>query len=129
MKRRAPAWLLLPCLLACAGCASTTLRSGKPPGYVAASYDERWHPAFLFGLVPFHEGYDLSKICSGGWSEVRIRPDPFTALAGLLTLFVYSPSRLTIVCAAVDSAAPPALPRYAAPTFSKPPRVNAKLGP
>lgn len=109
------------------GCASTTLRSGKPPGQVPARYDERWHPAFLFGLVPVHDRYDLSKICRSGWSEVRLRSDPFTALAGLLTLFVYSPSRLTIVCAADERAAPPALPDYPAPTFPKRPAANAKL--
>lgn len=113
-------------LLFC-GCASTTLRSGKPPGEVPPQYDERWHPSFLFGLVPVHERYDLFRICRTGWSEVRVRPDPFTALAGLLTLFVYSPSRLTIVCAAEEQAAPPALQDYPAPTFSKRPAANAKL--
>ena len=38
-----PVWL--------AGCATTTLRSGEPPGKTAAGFEERWHPAFLFGTV------------------------------------------------------------------------------
>lgn len=118
---------LLVCLLGAAGCASTTLRSGKPPGEVAANYDERWHPAFLFGLVALRERYDLSQICSQGWAEVRVHPDAFTALAGLLTLFVYSPSRLTIVCADTRGT-PPELPSYPAPTFSKRP-ASARLAP
>lgn len=115
---------VLLAVLASAGCASTTLRSGKPPGDVAPNYDERWHPAFLFGLVPMHGRYDLSQICRRGWSEVRLQADPFTALAGLLTLFVYSPSRLTIVCAA-DGRGPPALGSYPSPTRSKGPGTGA----
>jgi hypothetical protein len=129
MGRRALRILLL-CSLGCAGCASTTLRSGKPPGEVAANYDERWHPTFLFGLVALRERYDLSQICRQGWAEVRVHPDPFTALAGLLTLFVYSPSRLTIICAdARGSGSVPELPSYPAPTFSKRPGANARLAP
>jgi hypothetical protein len=115
-------WLL--CVLGAAGCSGTTLRSGKPPGAVAPNYDERWHPAFLFGLVAMRERYDLSRICRHGWAEVRVHPDPFTALAGLLTLFVYSPSRLTIVCADARGM-PPELPSYPAPTFAKRPGANA----
>jgi hypothetical protein len=127
MGRRALRILLL-CSLGCAGCASTTLRSGKPPGEVAANYDERWHPTFLFGLVALRERYDLSQICRQGWAEVRVHPDPFTALAGLLTLFVYSPSRLTIICADARGSVPE-LPSYPAPTFSKRPGANARLAP
>lgn len=113
-------------MLACAGCANTTLRSGKPPGEVAPNYDERWHGALFFGLVATHERYDLSQICRQGWSEVRMQPDPFTALAGVLTLFVYTPSRLTIICAA-DGSAPPTVGSYPSPTRSKSPRQGAKL--
>lgn len=126
MTRHRGLYVLLLCALFGCGCASTTLRSGKPPGAVAPDYDERWHPSFLFGLVAFREKYDLSRICRDGWAEVRLHPDPFTALAGLLTLFVYSPSRLTIVCAGPSGSTPPALPLYAAPTFSKS-TTNAKL--
>jgi len=54
----------------------------------------------LFGLVEASGPYDLERICPEGWSEVTLQPDAFTALAGLVTLFIYSPSRVTIVCAA-----------------------------
>ncbi len=84
--------------LASAGCAATTVRSGLPPGKVAAGYDDRWHPAFLFGVVPGTEPYDLRQICPSGWSQVTVTRDPFTLLSSLVTLFVYSPSRVTIVC-------------------------------
>jgi hypothetical protein len=81
------------------GCATTTLRSGEPPGKTAAGYDERWHPSFLFGTVHSSRGYDLGHLCPKGWAEIRVEADPFTILAGAVTLFLYSPSRVTVVCA------------------------------
>jgi len=81
------------------GCATTTLRSGEPPGKTAAGFDERWHASFLFGTVRGTGRYDLSRACPNGWAEIRVEPDPFTLLAGAITLFVYSPSRVTVVCA------------------------------
>lgn len=81
------------------GCASTTLRSGEPPGRTATGFDERWHPGFLFGTVKSFERYDLKQACPQGWAEIRVEPDPFTLLAGAATLFIYSPSRVTVVCA------------------------------
>ncbi len=81
------------------GCATTTLRSGEAPGKTAAGYDERWHPGFLFGTVSGVGRYDLARVCPSGWSEIRVENDPFTYLAGAVTLFMYSPSRVTVVCA------------------------------
>jgi hypothetical protein len=81
------------------GCATTTLRSGEPPGKTAAGFDERWHPSFLFGTVRGVARYDLERACPQGWAEIRVEPDPFTILAGAVTLFMYSPSRITVVCA------------------------------
>jgi hypothetical protein len=81
------------------GCATTTIRSGAPPGRTASGYDERWHPAFVFGTVRGTHRYDLHRACPQGWAEIRVEPDPFTILAGAVTLFVYSPSRVTVVCA------------------------------
>ena len=81
------------------GCATTTLRSGEPPGATAVGFDHRWQPGFGFGLVRGFKSHDLGRACPEGWAEVRVETDPFTILAGALTLFVYSPSRVTIVCA------------------------------
>ena len=86
-------------VLALCGCATSTLRSGEPPGKTAAGLNERWHAGFLFGTVRGLERYDLASACPNGWAEIRIEPDPFTILAGALTLFIYSPSRVTVVCA------------------------------
>lgn len=85
--------------LGASGCATSVLRSGEPPGKTASGFDERWHSGFLFGTVQAGPAYDLRRACPKGWAEVRVAADPFTILAGAVTLFVYSPSRVTVVCA------------------------------
>jgi uncharacterized membrane protein YedE/YeeE len=86
-------------LLACVGCATTTVHSGRAPSDLAAGYDERWHSAFLWGVVPAGRPYDMAKICPSGWSQVTVGRDPSTLLVSVLTLFIYSPTRVTVVCA------------------------------
>jgi len=109
------------CILAVtAGCAATTVRSGLPPGSTAAGYDDRWHAAFLFGVIPGSDPYDLGRICPKGWSQVTVSRDPFTLLSGLITLFIYSPSRVTIVCGAPGSAGLPPVRGYAPTTDTSP---------
>lgn len=98
-------------LASCVGCTGTTLRSGTPPGTAAAGYDNRWHSSFLFGAVETHGPYTLSQICPEGWSEVHVGPDEFTILASLFTLFIYSPSRVTVVCTAIPGTSPPEFPQ------------------
>lgn len=107
--------MLGPCLLALgtANCAATTVRSGLPPGNTAPGFEERWHPAFLFGVIPGTEPYDLARICPRGWAQVTVNRDPFTLLAGVLTLFIYSPSRVTVVCGVHGSTPLPPFSGYA----------------
>jgi hypothetical protein len=71
----------------------------------------------LFGAIDIHGPYALSRICPKGWSEVQVGPDEFTILAGLFTLFIYSPSRVTVVCTAVPGTSPPELPKLS--TFTR----------
>jgi len=116
-------------LLLSAACGGTTLYSGAPPGRVPPGYAERWHSAFLFGSIPVDPTYDLDRLCPEGWSEIRLEPDEFTALLGLFTLFVYSPSRLTIVCAAPPGSGPPPLPElYGAKREGEPEPRHGKKG-
>jgi hypothetical protein len=107
----------LALLMLCLGCTGTTLRSGTPPGVAPPGYDRRWHSSFLFGAIDVHGPYALSRICPKGWSEVQVGPDEFTILAGLFTLFIYSPSRVTVVCTAVPGTSPPELPELS--TFTR----------
>jgi hypothetical protein len=122
---------LIAVALASTACAATTVRSGLPPGNTAPGYDERWHAAFLFGTIPGADPYDLQRICPNGWSQVTLTRDPFTLLSGLITLFIYSPSRVTIVCGVRGSSGLPPFEGYAptadsstAPHMPAPPEEN-----
>jgi len=112
MRRAA---LLLVALLA-TGCIETHLYSGLPPGDPPKGHENRWHVSYLFGLVEGSGPYDLGKLCRSGWSEITVTPDFFTSVAGLATLYLYTPNRVTIICArpialttppGVDPATPP----------------------
>jgi hypothetical protein len=104
MRRFLPACLLFAGLF---GCAETRIYSGLPPGDPPKGYDNRWHSSFFFGTTPAGKPYDLGRLCPSGWSEIELAPDLFTSFAGVVTLFLYTPSRLTIVCARpVQLAAP-----------------------
>jgi hypothetical protein len=81
------------------GCAETQIYSGLPPGDPSPGYERRWHSSFLFGTTTGNAAYDLGTLCPSGWSEITLAPDFFTTVAGLVTLFFYTPTRLTIVCA------------------------------
>jgi len=110
---------------ACLGCAATTVHSGRPPMDVAPGYDERWHSAFLWGVIPANGPYDLAKICPSGWSQVTVARDPFTLLSGVLTLFIYSPSRISVVCAMPGG---PSLPPFEGYTPNAPAMPTAPVG-
>ena len=96
MRRFSSAFVLFTGLF---GCAETRIYSGMPPGDPPAGYENRWHSSFLFGTTPAGRPYDLGRLCPSGWSEIELSPDVFTSFAGLVTLFLYTPTRLTIVCA------------------------------
>jgi hypothetical protein len=106
---------LLVAAALCLGCASTRFYSGKAPAETASGYDARWHSALFLGSVPLHRPYELARICRQGWSEVRMEADAFTVLVTLGTLFIYTPSRLTVVCAAANEGVRPRLLTYPAP--------------
>ena len=53
----------------------------------------------LLGLDFPRGAGQFGEICPQGWSQVTVGWDPFTLLASVLTLFIYTPGRITIVCA------------------------------
>jgi hypothetical protein len=106
-RRTLSAMLLLGAGAAALGCAPATVRSGLPPATAAPRHYDKWHAAFLFGALEASGPYDLGRLCPDGWSEISVGHDPFTVLAGAVTLFIYSPARVSVVCAAKASADPP----------------------
>jgi hypothetical protein len=117
---------LITLALAASGCAETRLYSGRPPGDTAAGYNARFHDAYFFGTTDGEAPYELERICPSGWSEIRIAPDFFSAVLSVATLFVYTPNRLTIVCAGEPVLPAPAPPSPGAAAFVTPPAAPAR---
>jgi len=99
----------LAAALLCAGCGASVVRSGLPAGRTPDGYDERWHHGFVVGLVDASGPYDVTSICPHGWSEMRVSASFSSAALQFLTLGLYSPSIVTIVCAQT-AADPPDAP-------------------
>jgi hypothetical protein len=93
--------------LALAGCSQTQLYSGRPPGKPAHGLQDRWHSSYLFGTTSSRP-YNLAVACPGGWSEIVVAQDTFTTILSVATLFLYTPSRVTVVCARDTGALEPA---------------------
>lgn len=87
-------------LCATAGCWSTAIHSGKPPGATPPGWHDRWHSGMLFGSIELSGPYDLDAICPRGWSEVRTRMAALNAVLTVVTLDIYSSQTITVVCAA-----------------------------
>lgn len=85
--------------LSLCGCGGVVFRNGASAGEVARGYRERWHESFFFGAV---EGgrERLDAICPGGWAETRVEASFLQALLSWSTLGIYTPTSVTVVCAA-----------------------------
>ena len=88
----------LVALLLTTSCYSTTIRSGRPA--LPSSETWYWHHAFVFGLVESSGPYRLDSICPEGWSEFHAEMTSFHGLLRIVTLGLYAPAKVTVVCAA-----------------------------
>ncbi len=105
MRRYVAAAIALSCAT---GCFTTTVRSGHAPAREAIY--ERWHNGYLGGLIEGAAAIDLPRLCPEGWAEVRTSLEPMQTLVSLVTLLIYAPQTVTVVCAApgAPAAAPAA---------------------
>lgn len=96
---RMSAWLgAVLCAVCNGGCVRTTIRSGQAPGSVATNWHERWHHAYLLGLHERPGPVVLDEACPYGWAEVDTSIDPMQAVIAIVTLGVYTPSTITVIC-------------------------------
>ena len=101
---RALGWLALASIVViCTGCYHTIVETGLEPGVTA--YDEQWETAWLIGLIPAE--VDAREVCGGPWARVETQQSFLNGLVSLLTLGIYSPHEVTIVCAAGQSGTDP----------------------
>jgi hypothetical protein len=110
MRARQLLSLLLAALVT--ACFETTVRSGLPPADPAPGHHARWHHAFMFGLLEASGPYDLAELCPHGWSEIQTESDPVHGLLLLLSVGIYAPARVTVICAEppgpdLNTSAPP----------------------
>lgn len=101
-------------LLGLAGCFRTTVYSGRPPGETSPSHDNRWKSGLLGGLVELGGPEELDEACPGGWAELSSETGFHQALLEYLTLTVYSPQSVSVVCATPGASATPPLLGYRA---------------
>jgi hypothetical protein len=87
------------------GCFKTTIRSGYPPDDPPQQWEDRWHSGWLLGAIEASGPHDLSRACPGGWSQIETVTDPSQSLITLLTIGIYTPQTVTVVCAVKPSPA------------------------
>lgn len=110
--KRGPA-LVVALGLCATGCFRTSIYSGVPPG--AAALDDHWHSGFVGGLIETSGPYDLAKACPHGWAELYVKTGFGRLLVQYLTLEIYSPQNVTIVCAAPGVSGPAPASGYPMP--------------
>jgi hypothetical protein len=81
------------------GCGEVVVRSGQPAGDVTSDHRARWHDSFLFGTTEGRRE-PLDELCPRGWSEIRVSSSFTQALLSWSTLGIYTPTSVTVVCAA-----------------------------
>jgi hypothetical protein len=82
------------------GCLRTTIRSGKLPGDAPYQWEARWHHAFFLGQYERSSPIAPNKICPKGWAQIDSELDPLQTAIAIVTLGVYTPSTVSVVCAA-----------------------------
>lgn len=114
MKKLATFTLLLLFALSSTACYSMTIRSGAPKGSYAVDMENKWHSGLIVGIVEVSGPYDLDLVCHGGnWAEIHTQLDLLTGVVHHFLGLVYSPQRVSVVCAggkaqAVSTEAPAA---------------------
>lgn len=101
MNGRTRTLALLLLLVATAGCWHTVVDTGLNPGPVG--YEEGWETSWLFALVPTH--VDATGVCQGPWAQVETQQSFGNGLVSILTLGIYTPHEVRVVCAAGSAGA------------------------
>ncbi|UCF19769.1 MAG: Bor family protein [Gemmatimonadota bacterium] len=84
---------LLPVM---AACFHSIVDTGLTPG--AVGYHGKWETAWLVGLIPAE--VDAEAVCEGPWARVETQQSFLNGLVSILTIGIYSPHEVEVVCAA-----------------------------
>jgi hypothetical protein len=86
------------------GCLRTTIRSGKMPGDAAYRWENRWHHAFFLGQYEQSGPIEPLRLCPQGWAQLDSELDPLQTAIAIVTLGVYTPSTISVICEADERA-------------------------
>jgi hypothetical protein len=90
-------WLAITLLLAgSTGCYHSIVDTGLEPSGV--QYHGEWESAWFVGLIPAR--VEATAICEGAWARVETQQSFLNGLVSFLTLGIYSPHEVKVVCAA-----------------------------
>jgi hypothetical protein len=98
MKKAAWALLLVTGLQLCA-CAQMEWKNG-PAQNLPANGPEIWRHEFLFGFVEGQRSFDAARLCPppSRVSALRTRRNAWQVTWGLLSLGLYTPHSVTVIC-------------------------------
>lgn len=112
-------------LMSASGCAKATFIN---PAVAPGESHEEWTDFFLGGLIG-NEEFDVREFCPGEAAKVATGGNFLTGLVSVVTVFIYTPRKVYITCAAarpaplplaVPQSAPPAVPLAPVPTSGAP---------
>jgi hypothetical protein len=83
-------------LVVSTGCYHAVVETGLEPA--ATAYHEKWEASWFIGLVPAR--VEATNLCGGPWARVETQQSFLNGLVSFLTLGIYSPHEVKVVCAA-----------------------------
>ncbi len=89
-------WVLAAACLTQAGCFHQAFNTGLPAGTTGVT--KSWHPTFIFGLVQAAP-VDVRTTCPRGVAIASTRMTFANGLVGGLTLGLFTPHEVKVVCA------------------------------
>ncbi|MBN2495094.1 MAG: hypothetical protein JXR96_10920 [Deltaproteobacteria bacterium] len=107
MRRPAILLLLALCPLGLPGCAASILATayettidfeGQTLGAAATGWDGAKHVNVLFGTIEVSDPVPLNAICPNGVSYVEQRMTPGDSFLQSVTLGIYTPQSVTVIC-------------------------------
>jgi hypothetical protein len=97
-------WLALSASISAAGCYHHTFQTPDVTPQSQPAVDG-WHHHVIFGLADVSGSYDLKTVCPNGVARIDNKHGFLNYIVAFLTFSIYTPTTVTIWCAADASGA------------------------
>lgn len=118
-------WLAAGLCVSQAGCFHQVFSTGLPAGTTGVT--QSWHPTFIFGLVAA-KPIDVRTVCPSGVAIASTRMTFANGLVGGLTLGIFTPHEVKVVCASSSASVPVLETRHIALDASRDESVRIMAG-